>query len=349
MLTNTLPRCNFDKLPSLQNLPPLSNSGTTMMQFNTICPSSNGAFKPINSAKLTPQTGSPQLVPEEPEAPRVPLELSSGKRKRRTSDEDDDATEEKKAKRAEKNRKFAKESRDRKRKYVQDLETEVKYLREQLEAYKRRLSKYELIEKHVGAPGFEVYNVLRDSYKEMWDSKQPLNDSSTFIETLKRKIKGAFEELKHVLVQLTKTMMAITMPLPLRISVWLSENQVDIYDSEGVHAKFGKRAPAGHLDAIINYLRTLYPNRTQYHEIQADLAETGRKIKSLMKQIIEFQKKVQSELINYGKHMGTYMLCYQNPVLLEALAAINTYFSRNADLSDNVIYQINDTDLEVTI
>lgn len=348
MLINALPRCNIDKLPNFQNLPFLSNSDTTTIRFNGIYPSPNGAFKPINSTKFTPPTAS-LLARAEPEPSNIPSKVLGGKNKRRKYNEDEDATEERKAKRAERNRKFAKDSRDRKRKYIQDLEIEVKYLREQLEAYKRRLSKYELIEKHIGTPGFEMYNILRDSYKEMWDLKRSLNDSPTFIETLKRKLKGTLEELKYALVQLTKTMMTIIMPLPLRVSVWLSENQVDIYDSKEVHQKFGKKVPAEHLSAVINCLRMLYPNREQYHKIQADLAEIGRKIKSLMKQIIEFQKKLQSELISYGKHMSTHVLYYENPGFLEALAAINSYFSSNPELSDNVIYQVNDTDLEVTI
>lgn len=61
----------------------------------------------------------------------------------------DEATRQKrKTERARKNRLLARESRERKRKYVEALEREVTMLRGQVEFYRNQLSRYELVERH---------------------------------------------------------------------------------------------------------------------------------------------------------------------------------------------------------
>ena len=90
--------------------------------------------------------------------------------------------EDKKAMRAEKNRQFAKESRERRRKYVQNLEQEVNQLKEEIESYKIRLKKYELIEKFKTPIGFELYDTIVSIYKEMHDNNEPVTNQNLFVE-----------------------------------------------------------------------------------------------------------------------------------------------------------------------
>eukprot|EP00826_Nyctotherus_ovalis_P064505 TRINITY_DN9463_c0_g1_i25.p1 TRINITY_DN9463_c0_g1~~TRINITY_DN9463_c0_g1_i25.p1 ORF type:complete len:319 (-),score=67.24 TRINITY_DN9463_c0_g1_i25:40-996(-) len=303
MNINSLPRCIIGKLPSLSNipLPELFAPSSPTFSFNCICPSPNGAFKPVSAASASAgcvvnvsEPLQPALAPARPDTLPGSLRPFNGKRKLSSSNEEEEGkskgektVEDRKAKRAEKNRKFAKESRDRKRKYIQDLEAEVKHLREQLEVHKQRLRKYELLEKHGNSLGKEVYNMVVSVYREMNEFKQPLSNHSIFIETFKKKIDEAFEEQRCIITQLSKVMMNIMLPLPLRISVWLSEKQIDLYDCEKALDKLGSEIPTEHIKMLVCYMREVYPDKKKYSEMLINLADTGNKIKSLMKLIIE--------------------------------------------------------------
>lgn len=355
MSINSLPRCIIGKLPSLSNipLPELFASSSPAFSFSCIYPSPNGAFKPISSARVSAECVADVSMPlqsalaqTKPDSPVASLLPSNAKRKLSSSNEEEEGKnkgektiEDRKAKRAEKNRKFAKESRDRKRKYIQDLEAEVKHLREQLETHKQMLRKYELLEKHGNSLGKEVYNTLVSVYREMNEQRQPLSNHSMFIETFKRKLDEAFEEQMCVLTQLSKAMMNIMLPLPLRISVWLSEKQIDLYDCEKALDKLGSEIPAEHTKMLVGYMRELYPDKKKYSEMLINLADAGSKIKSLMKLIIEHQKKIQNELINYGNYIDTSLLPDFNPRMMELLVGLSPYFSCIPELADYSICQ----------
>ena len=94
----------------------------------------------------------------------------------------------KKAIRAEKNRKFAKESRERKRKYIQSLEMEVNELKIQLEFYRQKLQKYELIENGNISFGDEIKTTLVDACTQMNVVNQPITNNSLFSEILKERL-----------------------------------------------------------------------------------------------------------------------------------------------------------------
>eukprot|EP00826_Nyctotherus_ovalis_P054778 TRINITY_DN7202_c0_g1_i3.p1 TRINITY_DN7202_c0_g1~~TRINITY_DN7202_c0_g1_i3.p1 ORF type:complete len:364 (-),score=80.19 TRINITY_DN7202_c0_g1_i3:143-1234(-) len=352
MNSSSSPQSTNSKLPVFPNLPQINKllpDTSTMKTCSQFCPSLHGAFRPVNPTKTdTVATASfPQLTVVQPKtdtniASLKPLndkgnfppcneEKEKGRQGRNSED--------KRAKRAEKNRKFAKESRDRKRKYIQDLEAEVKHLREQLETHRQILKKYELLEKYSNIFGKEVYSTLVSVYREMHDAKQPASDHSVFVETLKKKVNEALEEQNHVLAQITKVMMRIMLPLPLRIAAWLSEKDIDLHDCESALIKLGPEVSIDHAKMIVNYMKELYPDKDKYCEMQANLANTGKNIKSLMKQMIECTSKVQMELVNYGKYLDTVIVPYSQPRLLGALSNLSPCFNRIPELSDNAILQ----------
>ena len=78
-----------------------------------------------------------------------------------------------KAIRAEKNRMYAKQSRDRKRKYIEELEAKLRQTQEELAKCKARLEQYELIEKYKNSLGYEFCDALATVYKEMQENNQP--------------------------------------------------------------------------------------------------------------------------------------------------------------------------------
>jgi len=342
MNINSLPRCITGKLPGLHRFshlpvfPPQTNP--TTMNYNSIHPSPNGAFKPINSSKSStaecpvPSTRPAQSLPMQAKCDTdiTSTEPATAKRKLNACDEEEDKVrivEERKARRAEKNRKFAKESRDRKRKHVQDLENEVKYLREQLENYKQRLKKYELIEKHSNGLGKEVYNTLINIYQEMNRLNLPLTNHSAFVEGLKKKVTETFEEQKCALMQLTRAMVDIALPLPLRMAIWLNENQVDLLDYEKRLENLGAEPPANHIKILVNCIKELCPEKAKYYEMQSDLADIGKRIKSFMKQVIKLQNEIQKELVSYEKYIDTKLVPDGHAQILKVLVSLSPYFN----------------------
>lgn len=343
-----MPRCTTEKLPGLHHFPQLPifslHNNPSTIGYNSLSPSPNGAFKPVNSNKSltvecsvsgiqTPQNSTTQLKSDTDITFAEPI---ATKRRLNACDEGDDrmrTVEERKARRAEKNRKFAKESRDRKRKHVQDLENEVKCLREQLENYKQRLKKYELIERHSNVLGKEAYNTLISVYQEMSQLDLPLTNHSAFIEALKKKVTEAIEEKKCALVQLAKAMVDIALPLPLRIAVWFNEKQVDIFDCEKTFEKFGVEVPANHIKALVKCMKELYPDKIKRLKMQNTLADIGKRIKSFMKQwnVMEYQNNVQRELMKYGEYVNTELLPDTNARVLEALISLSPYFNSIAE------------------
>lgn len=128
----------------------------------------------------------------------------------------------------------------------------------------------------------------------------------------------------------------------------MSEKKIDIYDCEKSLEKFGPGLPIDQIKVLARYLKEIYPSKEKYRETNTKIIEAGKKIKILMKQIIEGQKKVQTELLNYGRCIGDYIYLSSNLKVIEALTRLSSYFCCFPELSDSAIYQIKDTDFEAT-
>eukprot|EP00826_Nyctotherus_ovalis_P045825 TRINITY_DN5107_c0_g1_i1.p1 TRINITY_DN5107_c0_g1~~TRINITY_DN5107_c0_g1_i1.p1 ORF type:complete len:179 (-),score=33.08 TRINITY_DN5107_c0_g1_i1:79-615(-) len=90
----------------------------------------------------------PEAMAKKPMEVKV-QEKMAGKRKVYFKITKGEEIKDKKAIRAKKNRLFAKESRDRKQMYIRNIENQLRVLKVQVENYKQRLSKYELIEQQL--------------------------------------------------------------------------------------------------------------------------------------------------------------------------------------------------------
>ena len=252
----------------------------------------------------------------------------------------------KKASRAEKNRKFAKESRDRKRKYIHDLEVQVKELEMQIEIYREKLQKYELIEKCSNALGTGIYTTLINVCSEMYKTNQPLSNNFVFIETFKKKFEESLEGQRLALRQLTKIMVNISMPLPVRLSMWAIEKDIDITDYEKAISLLGGKVPDEDIKTLAKYINDIYPEKQKYKEMQIHMSDSGNRIKSLMKQIIELEKKIQIERCELGKYVTTDVVPNYNIQSIEVLAKITQHLFSIPDVSDYAIYQLTDSDFD---
>ncbi len=129
-------------------------------------PSETASAKPMESdySSLAPSVDQPNSAEE-----TKTTTASAGKKGRSNSIFDPD----RKARRAENNRRAAHESRQRKAQHVKELEAEVQSLRQLVDFYRIRLSRYELIEKHRNSFGYELYSqlgVLTNEMRTRWNS-----------------------------------------------------------------------------------------------------------------------------------------------------------------------------------
>eukprot|EP00826_Nyctotherus_ovalis_P054075 TRINITY_DN7062_c0_g1_i17.p1 TRINITY_DN7062_c0_g1~~TRINITY_DN7062_c0_g1_i17.p1 ORF type:complete len:370 (+),score=112.25 TRINITY_DN7062_c0_g1_i17:98-1207(+) len=231
--------------------------------------------------------------------------------------------EEKKTLRAEKNRKFAKESRDRKRQYVQNLEVEVKELRREVQLYRARLQKYALIEKHKNTGHYDIYSLIAAIYKEMNERNQPITNNSLFIEALRRTKMNHLLERQMAVEQLTREMTNIVFPDCLKFAVWSFENNIDLYDA----AKFSKILGTSEeqAKAVIEYMKKLYPDKKVFRKIQILTTNTGKKVKEMMRQVILSQKRIFVELQRLESYVSDNLSPNYTMKTLEDLANLVPY------------------------
>eukprot|EP01022_Parablepharisma_sp_SALTPOND_P012448 TRINITY_DN15_c0_g1_i1.p2 TRINITY_DN15_c0_g1~~TRINITY_DN15_c0_g1_i1.p2 ORF type:complete len:450 (+),score=61.99 TRINITY_DN15_c0_g1_i1:2762-4111(+) len=255
--------------------------------------------------------------------------------------------EESKKKRAEKNRKFAKESRDRKRKYVQELEQEVTRLKQQVEYYKTRLSKYDLIEKQRNTFAYEFYATISNVYKEMYEKKQSVTDTALFVKTLEAKFDQCLEERRKALEQLARAMVEVIMPLSTKITMWIAEKNMDVYDPEKVAQAMSPDISLEQAKVLVKYTKMTFPDRKKHNEMQVFMAASGKRIKLLVKQLIECQKKAQVELQKVGQYLKKNVLPNYNVYMIDAFMKAVTHITAKPELSDYAIYQIKDGDFRV--
>eukprot|EP00826_Nyctotherus_ovalis_P065939 TRINITY_DN9714_c0_g1_i2.p1 TRINITY_DN9714_c0_g1~~TRINITY_DN9714_c0_g1_i2.p1 ORF type:complete len:339 (-),score=81.14 TRINITY_DN9714_c0_g1_i2:213-1229(-) len=196
----------------------------------------------------------------------------------------------KKEMRAAKNRQFAKESRYRKRKYIEYLEAQVVQLKQIVEAYRLRLGKYELIEKYSDVSVQSCFAELDSVF-----SVHPSQKSSTaknYEETQRR----SMEERHRAMEMLTKKLLEVAFSVPLRVSLWLNDNNVDFKCPEKVGQLVGPTVPLEQLKTFKELICKPVKDESRYKAIKDKMLISWGLIKSLTKEFIICERKIQEEL-----------------------------------------------------
>eukprot|EP00826_Nyctotherus_ovalis_P040746 TRINITY_DN403_c0_g1_i14.p1 TRINITY_DN403_c0_g1~~TRINITY_DN403_c0_g1_i14.p1 ORF type:complete len:396 (-),score=113.21 TRINITY_DN403_c0_g1_i14:145-1332(-) len=259
-------------------------------------------------------------------------------------EEKDMSTEEKKAIRAEKNRRFAKESRDRKRKYVQDLEVQVKSLRKEVMSYKAKLKKYEILEKHNNSIGFELYDLIDEVHKEMQEKGQPLTNTKAYSETWKEACYQGLEEKRNALEMLTKEVVELLMPFPARVTMWISENNIDFYDPEKVVQILGSGITLAQAKEIVEYVQKLYPDKKKQNEVRLMTAASGKRIRGYLKELIMCEKKIEMELQRVRKFVEKNTNVCNDPFITNVFANFIAQLATKPEIRNYGITQLTEID-----
>ena len=198
---------------------------------------------------------------------------------------DKQLVDDKKAIRAERNRVFAKESRDRKRLYIQNLEQEIVFLRNELSQCREKLSKYEFIEKHNKAEFeyLESINALSFNDKFIGSEKEFLDSIKTFYAKISR-------ERQLALGKMTQLMIEMFMPFTAKLVLCTMENGVNIHNTTDMVNFIHNKIPLIKPESLLEYVKSFYNDKTTQDKFIDRIADSGKKIKNFVKEIIEIIK-----------------------------------------------------------
>ncbi len=245
------------------------------------------ASQDIGSANLQLQTFDALYVPE-PILEPPPLVPPSGlpPRKRRQPTEEQ---LHRKALRASNNRRFARESHERKQKYFSGLEKEVAALKKELEECKAKLVQYEMIERQKEIAEGKGYAKVADTFKEMTQKDADLPALSRKVTQDMNRIN---EEQRKVLELLSKWILKIAIPNCIRLVMWDAKNFGNIFDVESVRKSIGYKVTRQEARVRMEHLQAIYHDQKTYEEVQAKMGEISDTIRRNAKQFVECQRQM---------------------------------------------------------
>lgn len=259
------------------------------------------------------------------------------------SEKIDDKETEKKVLRAEKNRIFAKESRMRKQIYIRDLENQVRFLKAQVEDQKHRLEKYKLVEKHMSLDnGLKQFvEIISLALNE---GRQLKGGHEAVVEKMKAYFNEWAKERERIVKIITKSMIELLMPFPIRMSLWLSEKGIDLYNIEDIKQQLQKTVPLEDEKSIEEFTTTLHPAENNLWKGPEELGAPGVKVKNLIREIIECEHKVLIELEKIKSYMISAVIPKSNSEFLYLFLRISSHLMLNPEFNVCSLCKLNDID-----
>ncbi len=194
---------------------------------------------------------------------------------------------------AERNRWFARQSRERKRIHVEGLEKEITSLKAELQLCKQKLAQYELIDKQRHMTGEEGRALIFDAVNEM--AKQREMSPKKFSQIVIDRVEAMAKEKRQALEQLSRMMLEIAVPLSLRLFLWEAESGIDIFDPDSMGRVLGYKPDTEESRLLMHYLQMGFPDRGTFERIRARMVTATRRIRNNVKLMIECQRGIQLE------------------------------------------------------
>ncbi len=321
--------------PSLLS-PPLFSNDVPLV--DPIPPAASGPFQ-IQFLPVPGTSPASSLTPQVSPAPTVPAQ----KRKRHHFLRPMERRESQ-ATRAEKNRRFARESRERKQRYVAQLETEVVSLRDELAHCKQQFARYELIERLRTMVCAEENYAVRSAFDEIARTGA---DSSQFSRIVVKNLDALIMERKKALEQLSRMVLEITAPLPLRFAFWEAESNLDMYDPQNLCRHMGYKLDGNEVKILAEHLKTFRADQEEARRTREAIAAVSRNVRKKVKQMLECQRDMEREIM---KVIAFARKIFQSKYTSE-FAAKELMFAPKLngrpELTDQAIFQVRDQDLSL--
>lgn len=328
----------------LQELaPPVPMPTFNVFSGTDSCPSSPAAaaipVEPYLLFSSPPELAPISLSPAYADTAENPRVAAIKKEERRRSNSEE---ERRRATRAENNRKYARDSRERRNEYIKRLKVEVRGLRQEVDFYRTRLSRYELIERHRSAFGYEFYTQIAHVTAELSD----MHSSSTGEETQKAFVKRFdqfMEERRTAMEQLSRTIVEITASLPQRFLFWASENNL-LLDPEKMSKATGGQIPIEYARTMIEIMQNLLVDRKQYNETLVFFAASSARVRGLVKELIGSQRHLQEEMKRVNQFIFRHFMPGVDMPKVQRMAQFVASLKLMPQLSDSAMYQLTQAD-----
>ncbi len=246
--------------------------------------------------------------------------------------------------RAEKNRYYARENRQRKRMHVELLENEVLALRTELAQCKERLGRYELIERQRAMACTDSNFVIRDAFQEMARSGA---DPELFPMVMTQKLDQLTEERKKAMAQLSRLILEIAVPLPLRLAFWEAENNIDMYDPQNFCRRMGYKLDGEAMRILAEHMKRYHASAEAAHKMREKMAAVSQNVRRDVKRMLEAQRDMERELMKISQlgrkfFMSRYTLDFAADEL-----KFSPRLSGRPELTDQAIFQVSEQDLSL--
>ncbi len=244
---------------------------------------------------------------------------------------------------AEKNRQFARESRERKRAYVQGLEREVATLKTELAWYKERFASYALIDRKRDISTTEKTEAIQAALRELSQTRAAPGQLS---ELIIQKFTESFNERKKALEQLFRIMLEVAVPTILRFQLWAVDNNIDVFDPEHLHKYFGYQPGSETMKVVLEHMKTAHANHAEIQrELKTKLSKVTINIRKNVKQMLEAQREIQMDTAKVMHCLKKFIS--PNYTVEHAIHDMNHAIPRlsgREELSDESIFKVSEED-----
>ncbi len=294
---------------------------------------------PVSAPSLSLAPGSASST-----APEVPAKKRQGRRHKFCELPEPQRKALYKAMRAAQNRMCARVSRAKKQKYVEDLEAEVKSLKNQLAECKMRLEKYEAIEKQLDPADLEDKVLFAETMKE---ASSMAGNSACFVELFMRKMEQKLANGRKAMEQLAHLMVQITVPLSMRTVLWSSQSKDNLYTPEGLIKLVGFQPNVEETKKMIESVMAMYPEAKHIAEMRTKRFEVLQQMRRDVKQMLRSQKEIQLNTLRFWRFVRENFAPGRVPGKQESCPFFKQKLLGRPELGDYEFFQLNDSDFGI--
>eukprot|EP00826_Nyctotherus_ovalis_P032404 TRINITY_DN2610_c0_g1_i16.p1 TRINITY_DN2610_c0_g1~~TRINITY_DN2610_c0_g1_i16.p1 ORF type:complete len:331 (+),score=35.17 TRINITY_DN2610_c0_g1_i16:211-1203(+) len=191
------------------------------------------------------------------------------------------ALDEQRLRRAERNKCFAKESRERKRMYIQRLEQENALLQWQLEYCRRTLNNYEFIEKHRGSVKDRLNCLLVNAYTRYRNTFT--ENSNLPIEIIRKNMEEMMMEHQRAVNDVVDILASIATPPAMQILTWIKKMEDKSVAQS--HSSLGET----------KYMETVFREKGVLRELEEFVLKSSERVEQFTEELRKAQSRIQIE------------------------------------------------------